>query len=135
LGAGLDINTTNNYQRNVLHLLCTETRPVVDANGAAGANFANFSAYTWKEPLNNDAREEYFRYFLDNGANFNAQDAAGKTPLHYCVESSLDFLIGLLLDRGADSSLKDSKGKTALDLAKEGKHHSSIRLLEAVAVE
>jgi hypothetical protein len=132
LGAGLDINSTNNYKRNVLHLLCTDTRPEVSVNAAgAAAAGGHYSRYVSKTTLNNDAREEYLRYFLDKGANVNAQDAAGKTPLHYCVESSHDNLVGLLLDRGADRGLKDSKGKTALDLAKDGKHHSSIRMLEA----
>ncbi len=126
LNAGLDINSRNNYQRNVLHLLSTETRPKRGFQVWLGT-------FVYQNTLPNNLREEYFRYFIEKGADVNAQDEEGKSPLHYSVESSYDSLIGILLDHGVDRFLRDKTGKTALDLAKEGKHETAIRLLAMTA--
>jgi len=48
---------------------------------------------------------------IDAGANVNAQDSAGDTPLHWAT--SHDFLesVKLLLKAGADSNLKNREGR------------------------
>ncbi|KAI7898387.1 ankyrin repeat-containing domain protein [Cokeromyces recurvatus] len=55
---------------------------------------------------------------LDNGANPNARDGDGWTPLHYitrfCGPADRQRLIDLLLSRGADLNLTDSHHKTPL---------------------
>lgn len=53
---------------------------------------------------------------LEHGANPNAQNAWGYTPLMMLVRSSLHLqTAALLIEKGADLNLRDQKGRTALD--------------------
>jgi ankyrin repeat protein len=56
------------------------------------------------------------RLCLDHGADVNAADATGNTPLHLAVTSS-DDLVRLLAQRGANLNAKDQSGRTPLDVA------------------
>ncbi len=66
------------------------------------------------------------RLMLDHGANVNAVDPFGRTPLMYAASSDLQSLdvVKLLIERGADVNAKDSHkqggdtGLTALDIAR-----------------
>ncbi|WP_264336588.1 ankyrin repeat domain-containing protein [Wolbachia endosymbiont (group B) of Chorthippus brunneus] len=55
---------------------------------------------------------------VNRGANVNAKDKDGKTPLHYASQSiySLD-IVRYLISKGADIDVKNKDGKTPLDLA------------------
>ena len=45
------------------------------------------------------------------GADVNARDRTGMTPLHQCITNTdNDNLINLLLDNGADPNIKDNNG-------------------------
>ena len=59
-------------------------------------------------------------YLLAWGANINAQDKAGYTPLHLAVKAALqtksDYLIIKLVMKGADKNIKDCLGRTPISL-------------------
>ncbi len=56
---------------------------------------------------------------LDAGANPNARDKYGRTPLHWAVDYSTPAIVAALLKAGADPVAKDEKDKTAWDLAEK----------------
>lgn len=61
--------------------------------------------------------KQLYQLFVANGANINAIDNKGKTPLHYCSKDSdvtSCLLAGLLLADGADVNSIDKKGRTPL---------------------
>ena len=67
---------------------------------------------------------------LNKGANVNAQDDQGLTPLHYAARSSKDVsVVSLLLDLGADVNATSSKGFTPLHAAASGNPDPSVTAL------
>ena len=64
------------------------------------------------------------------GADVNAQQRHGWTPLHGAAHSGDRELVELLLARGADPDVRHQEGKTALDLAREAGHEDVVTLLE-----
>ena len=57
------------------------------------------------------------RPLLEAGADVNATDLEGYTPLHIAVRDNYLPVINLLLDNGADVNAVTSDGKTILDMA------------------
>jgi ankyrin repeat protein len=66
---------------------------------------------------------------LEKGANPNAEDDAGLTPLHYAADLGYVEIVKLLLERGADPKAKDNKGSTPLHWAAFFGHVDVVRVL------
>jgi ankyrin repeat protein len=66
---------------------------------------------------------------FEEGADPNAKDSDGFTPLHCAAVAGHIGVIGLLLECGADESTTNSSGKSARDLANENKHVDVAALL------
>jgi hypothetical protein len=58
---------------------------------------------------------------LENGANVNAQDHKGSTPLHEAALHGRDSTVGLLLNNGAHVNIQDNDGSTPLHCAESSK--------------
>ena len=74
---------------------------------------------------------ELSRCLLQAGADPNAQQQAGYTPLHEAAHTGKLALIALLLAHGASRSLQNDQGQSALDLARSRGDAGALRLLEA----
>ncbi|XP_004492021.1 ADP-ribosylation factor GTPase-activating protein AGD3 [Cicer arietinum] len=56
---------------------------------------------------------------LQYGANINATDLRGQTPLHRCILKGRSTIARLLLSRGGDPRATDDEGRTPIELAAE----------------
>ncbi len=74
------------------------------------------------------------RLLLAHGAEVNAREAGGYTPLHQAASAGRLELVDILLAAGADAAMQCNRGKTAAAYAKE-KNHAEIaeRLHSATA--
>ena len=74
---------------------------------------------------------EIAKMLVRAGADANARQRHGWTPLHGAADSGDRELVELLLEHGADPDAKHQEGKSALDIAREKGHAEIIETLEA----
>jgi hypothetical protein len=95
-----------------------------------------------KNPLNNqplhaaislNSSTEMARLLLDAGADVNAKQAGGYTPLHQASSAGKKELVLLLLERGADRSAVCDQGKTPAEYARERNRNDLMELLSSAA--
>lgn len=72
---------------------------------------------------------EVVRALLDAGANPNAVDVNGSTPVHVATKWAAIDSLRHLLSAGGDATLPDAKGITAMDLATTSGRQDVLRLL------
>lgn len=65
----------------------------------------------------NSCSIEYFKLLFEYGADVNALDCSGYTPLRFAVEGACVETVKLFIEKGADVSQRDNLGKTLLHLA------------------
>ena len=81
---------------------------------------------------------------LHRGADPNAQNEVGDTPLHYAVDLAIESvepfrpsesvaLIALLLSSGADAKLANYQAETPLDWARRMDYQAAVKMMERFA--
>lgn len=68
---------------------------------------------------------------LERGANINAANRIGFTPLHYAAQNVYPRAVIALIERGADINARTNNGETPLDLAIRTHRDTTITLLRA----
>ncbi|KAJ8772473.1 hypothetical protein K2173_027650 [Erythroxylum novogranatense] len=91
---------SNDMKAVYRHIICSAP----DVNGIRGS--ASLACLT--------ADIGMVELLLQYGANINACDSKGRTPLHYCIISRRSGMAKWLLMRGADPQAIDEEGNTAL---------------------
>jgi ankyrin repeat protein len=66
------------------------------------------------------------------GADVNAVQQDGVTPIHEAAAIGNVELVQLLLDHGADPLTRDDKQRAAVDFAREGGHTAVVELLHKI---
>jgi ankyrin repeat protein len=66
---------------------------------------------------------------LSQGADINAKNEIGQTPLIWALKNDQIEVAELLLAKGVDVNLKNRQGRTAIDVAKERNHTDTVVLL------
>jgi ankyrin repeat protein len=76
------------------------------------------------------------KWLVEHGANPNALDGGGRTPLHVCAERNRSAAtIKLLVAAGADLSARDASGHTPLDYARKNKRVRVVEYLVSLGAE
>lgn len=57
----------------------------------------------------------FVRFLLENGADINALDAEGNTPLHYAFALGNEEIVKLLIEKGADVRIRNKQDKLYSD--------------------
>ena len=69
------------------------------------------------------------RLLVAAGAEPNARQQGGWTPLHQAAARGRDALVALLLGAGADPAAENDEGLLAVDMARKGDHDRVVGLL------
>jgi len=78
---------------------------------------------------------EEIKKLIERGADVNAKDNEGQTPLYAAIWSGDANMVELLLDKGANIEIKDSYGQTPLDVAVRYSQKDILKLLVARGAE
>jgi len=73
---------------------------------------------------------EIVKVLVDKGANVDARDLAGHTPIMLAAIYGCNKTIQVLLDGGANPSLKTFAGTTAAQYAENNNHPLAVALLK-----
>jgi FOG: Ankyrin repeat len=66
---------------------------------------------------------------LENGADADAQDVNGRTPMHVAAQCGCTSYLELLITHGTDINIKDKLGVTALHQAERNGYTQCVELL------
>jgi uncharacterized protein len=101
----------------------------------ADANQESRHAQIVVRPLHSAAADggstEVAQLLLDAGADVNAKQPGGFTPLHAAAQVGNEELVALLLERGADPAARLDDGRTPADLAREAGHRDVAERIAA----
>ena len=78
----------------------------------------------------NSMAQQVIELLAKHGANLDAPDAYGYTPLMQCTVADNPVLVKLLLKLGADKNIRDKAGRKAVDVAEELGRRYIYQLLE-----
>ena len=81
----------------------------------------------WQDVQNGDTDKVQSQ--IESGADVDARDALGRTPLYYAIYKKHPEIIGLLVRSGANVNMKHKADKTPLHLAAELGDTLTVRLL------
>jgi ankyrin repeat protein len=157
---GAHVNLKNVLSETPLHAAVKGNQVVVARRLIAKNVEVNAKSWFGNTPLHyaiksEDVGEDMIGLLIDKGANTNAENSEGQTPLDIAISKNRKEIIELLIAKGADISLhtasrvgalakvtsliekeadintKDTSGRTALHYAVENGHQDVVELLIA----
>lgn len=104
--------------------------PFMLAKGIYTANEGATIPLPLHDAIEKRAPLKVIKDILDKGANINARDEYGNTPLHLATCNLYLEISRLLLDRGAEVDAKDNNGETALYSCSDNRHDEILPILQ-----
>lgn len=101
------------HEQLVAHLLDRGALVNAEAKNKAGETALHLAA-SFRE---SDVAARICDRLIANGAELNAKQIGGQTPLHHAVSKGAAQVVETLVLAGADPFLKDDQGKSAMDFA------------------
>jgi ankyrin repeat protein len=111
LARGADLEAVNGQRETPLHAAITINE--LSVRSKIGDQEEEVVERRWIEP----SVTHMVSYLLERGANVNARDRTGQTPLHRAAAADNIDLVRLLLSRKARPKARDGTGSTPLDVA------------------
>lgn len=100
-----------------------------DANSVNNSGYTLFFLATKLVSQNEDDEFRLFEALLEGGADVNALDGHGNTPLHYLVCKNNPRIVKLLLGYEPDPGVKDKEGRTPLLVSILSSNYEILQLL------
>jgi cytohesin len=125
---GADINARTYSGETILHLAAARGRPNTAVIRRGQENYLkNLQIVAIRGER---AAVDFIEFLLTQGADLNARDNFGWTPLHRAASFGKLEVVSVLLAHGAKTDAKTNDGKTARDLARESGHKEIVELLK-----
>lgn len=141
---GSDITACGKYELTCLHLAVEkndyQTLKILVANRTDFSCLELTDNVVRQTPLHKAAKQgsifivNYLLNIIKVNPNFKSP-LTGSTALHCAAESNQPEIVALLIKAGADINAKNNWDETALQLAREKKYDSVVKILEKPSVE
>ena len=130
LSHGAEPAARDKYARTALHVACEKQRGDVAAALLEWAPaLLSLRDAAGNCALHEAAEPALVALLCAAGADLDAPDARGDTPLHVAARSGRDALVECLLARGADAARPNAEGRTPLHHACERGHRRIVQML------
>ncbi|WP_456404824.1 ankyrin repeat domain-containing protein [Thiolapillus sp.] len=115
---GVDVNVQDARGHTPMYHAVLGARPrIADLLLKSGAQI-DATAWLLDAARKGISEREVIRYLAQHGANLEARDSKGDTPLLIAIRQGNHKLAKHLVNFGADVTVTDAAGKTALEIAK-----------------